>query len=97
MTTDTKPSEGFELPERSLKKLRNDDIHEALQKMTTEGMSLRKIRAFVADHAALKISAERLGTYLKRLLITNHHDPKPLQRKTGEDNPPLFPYHPSDI
>ncbi|MDX7853086.1 hypothetical protein [Aeromonas caviae] len=65
MTTDTKPSEDFELPERSLKKLRNDDIHEALQKMTTEGMSLRKIRAFVADHAALKISAERLGTYLK--------------------------------
>lgn len=65
MTTDTKPTEGFELPERSLNKLRKDDIHDALRKMTEEGMSLRKIRAFVADHAALKISAERLGTYLK--------------------------------
>ncbi|MEL7595392.1 hypothetical protein AADX40_15465 [Aeromonas veronii] len=65
MTTNTQPTEGFELPERSLKKLRNDDIHEALQRMTKEGVSLRKIRAFVADNAAVKISAERLGAYLK--------------------------------
>lgn len=52
-----------DLPERTLAKLRL--IHDPLKKMTDEKVSLRQIRIFVSDNAAIKISLPRLAKYLK--------------------------------
>ena len=52
-----------DLPGRTLAKLRS--IHDPLKQMTDDKISLRQIRIFVSDNAAIKISLPRLAKYLK--------------------------------
>lgn len=78
-------AEQFGLQERALKKLREPDIHDALKIMTEENISLRKIRTFVADNAALKVSAERLGAYLKATFNYTSPRSRALAKTKGED------------